>query len=215
MAFSFQDSDFVSGDIPPEFVILRLMRNQTKLSHIAFLVPSVRESSATLRGLDFHICPDDQFKETLEIYVGETSFTARLLLMEAMQEGSYRRALEKRGPGLHHIAVDVLSIEDYLRELSGSGWLLQVNSIHTMRKLKTVYLARPGVATLIEVHEQKELSIEPHFISNFEIPFREPEMKLIEALGVEGLSQSSDEKFWLTCSGKRFSANSLWSGGQS
>lgn len=42
-----------------------------------------------------------------------------------MKEGAYTRAMKKRGPGLHHIAVDVLNLESFVDDLSGSGWLLQ------------------------------------------------------------------------------------------
>jgi methylmalonyl-CoA/ethylmalonyl-CoA epimerase len=38
-----------------------------------------------------------------------------------MQEGSLHRFLARRGPGLHHLAVRVASVEDELRRLSGLG----------------------------------------------------------------------------------------------
>lgn len=80
-----------------------------------------------------------------------------LLLMEPIKPGAYQRVLEKRGPGLHHLAIDVLHLEQYIESLAGSGWLLHPVSIKTMKQSQTAYLARPGFPGLIEVQERKEL----------------------------------------------------------
>lgn len=186
------------------------MSEVAKLSHVAFLVPALKEAVQVPESMGLFINPLDSFEETLEIYVGEDSFDGRLLLMEAKESGSYRKALEKRGPGLHHIAVDVLDLESYVASLSGSGWLLHLNSLRYAKQMRLVYLARPGFPGLIEVQEKKELSPAPSFISKFEVPFMAKQMKMMEALGVVGIQPSEDSNYWLTCGGKRFVANQLW-----
>ncbi len=183
-----------------------------RLSHVAFLVRSADKASAVPSQLGFHIGPAEKWEGegTLEIYVGEPLFNGRLLLMEPASDGAYLRALQKRGPGLHHIAIDVLNLEAYVTSLSGSGWLLHPKSLLTIGTMKTAYLARPGIPTLIEVQERDSLSDAPLFISKFELPFAVEQMRLISALGVEQLTKSPDADYWLTCGDHRFSATLLW-----
>lgn len=187
------------------------MNEAARLSHIAFLVPSLEEAVKAPKELGLFIHPQDSFEETIEIYVGEDDFDGRLLLMAAKETGSYRKALEKRGPGLHHIAVDVLNLEKYISSLSGSGWLLHLNSLDTIQQFRGVYLARPGFPGLIEVQEKKEISKAPAFISKFEVPFNDQQMRMIEALGITEIEKSKDSSYWLTCQDKRFDASLLYS----
>lgn len=187
------------------------MQPKAQLSHIAFLVASVREAAKIPEKLGFPIGPAESWEGegTLEIYVGESSHTARLLLMEPEKDGAYKRALQKRGPGLHHIAVNVLNLESYILSLAGSGWLLHPQSIATMKQVKTAYLARPGFPGLIEVQERERLTDAPFFIQRLEMPFTAEQSCLLAALGVEGVERSNDEKSWLTCNEVRFCANDL------
>lgn len=80
---------------------------QAQLSHIAFLVESAHDSAKKLEQKGFPVGPAESFEGegTLEIYVGDPSHTSLLLLMQAEGDGAYKRALQKRGPGLHHIAI--------------------------------------------------------------------------------------------------------------
>src|SRR4051812_39623811 len=93
-----------------------------------------------------------------------------LFLIETVKTSAYQRAIEKRGPGLHHLAIDVLHLEDYLLSLAGSGWLLHPKSVKTMRDSKTAYLARPGFPGLIEVQERKKLENGPLFVDSILLP---------------------------------------------
>jgi len=83
------------------------MKYPAKINHIAFLVNSVEKAAAIPDLAPFFKGPAETWEGegTLEIYVGPPEATARLLLMEAVKDGAYRRALQKRGPGLHHIAI--------------------------------------------------------------------------------------------------------------
>ena len=84
---------------------------KASLNHVAILLPSVQKAAEYLRSFGFKINSLDEFVETHEIYIGDRStFSATLLLMQPNQEGSYTRAIKKRGPGLHHIAIDVLDL---------------------------------------------------------------------------------------------------------
>lgn len=188
-------------------MILRDMRNQAKLSHVAFLVRSANKSAGSPELAPFHKGPAETWEGegTLEIYIGPDDSTARLLLMEAVADGAYRRAFQKRGPGLHHIAIDVLNLEDYILNLSGSGWFLHPQSLKTMNKTKTAFLARPGIPLLIEVQEQEKLSNKTQFIETVELPLSIETMGIVKCLGASELVLSQDNQFWLRVGSERIS----------
>lgn len=138
------------------------------LNHIAFLVPNAVKSAEYLRQFDFKIGPVEKWDSggTLEIYVGDlSSEMANLLLMEPTKEGAYTRAMAKRGPGVHHVGIDVLNLETYIDGLSGSGWLLHPKSLKTIKQTRTAWLARPNTPALIEVQQCDVLKESPLFIS--------------------------------------------------
>lgn len=126
-------------------------------NHVAILVPSVNKALKFLSKFNFEIGQINEFESegTREVYVGGNCSNT-LLLMEAIKDGPYKRALEKRGPGLHHLAIDVENLENFISKISGSGWLLHPMSLQTIKNSKTVYLARPGFPALIEVQEKSE-----------------------------------------------------------
>lgn len=159
-------------------------------SHTAVLVPSAQKAAEYLRKFNFHIGELEEFEETLEIYV-EGAERHSLLLMEAKANGSYQRALKKRGPGIHHFAIDVLNLENFIDSLSGSGWLLQLNSLKTFKNFKTVYLARPGFPGLIEVQEKKKLTEGPLFVEEISLPFDIKLMNLVKSIGLEDIIKAS------------------------
>jgi hypothetical protein len=116
-----------------------------------------------------------------------------LLLLEPFKDGAYQRALNKRGPGVHHIAIDVLNLEDYLESIANSGWLLHLSSIKTIKKVKTAYLARPGFPTLIEVQEKKKLDKKSQtpFVNRIGLPFDEALKRLLEPVGQSNIITQS------------------------
>lgn len=192
-------------------VIAMESKVSAQLSHVAFLVSSVKNSSALTSGIGFSNGPAERWdgEGTLEIYVGDQSKTGLLLLMEAVQDGAYKRAFEKRGAGLHHIAVDVLDLESYILALSDSGWLLHPQSLKTMKANKTAYLARPGISTLIEVQQREKLSDKLSFVDRVEIPVPDGKEKIISALGIQQVAPSTDRQVWLRCAGVRLSGDKL------
>lgn len=170
---------------------------QALINHIALLVPSVEKAADYLQPFGFKIGPAEQWEGegTLEIYVGDTkSERATLLLMEPVKEGAYTRAMKKRGPGLHHIAIDVLNLDSYIDGLSSSGWLLHPRSLHTMKETRTAYLARPGMPTLIELQERPELKEFPYFIEGLSIPnLSEKSQNMFKALGLNCVATDCSE----------------------
>ena len=159
------------------------------LSHVALLVPSTEKAAPIFGKLGLEVNEPQVWEGegTKEIYIGNLKSQMALpLLMEPVNEnGSYARALKKRGPGIHHIAVDVLNIEEYVQSLSGSGWFLHLHSLKHLRQMKTVYLARPGMPTLIEVQEKESLCQDPPVIAEIHMNLEPAQMTMMQALGLK------------------------------
>ncbi len=185
------------------------MKNiSVKLNHVAILTKSAENAAALCKMSGYELGPVEDFPAigTREIYVGSFEKNGLLLLMQAVGLGPYLDALQKRGPGLHHIAVDVDSIESYLSSLAGSGWLLHPQSLHTLKHSKTVYLARPGFNALIEVQEVSEESLanpKDHFISEVFIVGGQEQQKLISSLQISGLHLAPRNESAIVVDGKR------------
>lgn len=182
----------------------------TSFSHITLLVPSVESSAAFLRTHDIKTNEPETFESegTKEIYVGSYE-TQRglLLLMEAISEGPYKRALTKRGPSLHHIAIDVLNVEEFIQKAQSIGWKLHPESEHTMA-YKTAWLYLKGIPTLIEVHQKKSLSAKPSKVSKVELPVQKQQMKLFEGLGLGSIVHPGQE-LRLTVDGHEFTFSQI------
>ncbi|MGE0763376.1 MAG: VOC family protein [Bdellovibrionales bacterium] len=179
------------------------MEHKIHLSHVAVLVPSVQKAAAVLSRFDFEIGPAEDFEGegTREIYVSSQSCNS-LLLMQPIAAGSYQRALTKRGPGLHHFAVDVLNLEEYLDSLSGSGWLLHPRSLHTMRHSRTAYLARPGFPALVEVQEKKNWQDGSPFVQQVVGPWSAEVLKLTRFVGLVEVLKTYEQAVMLVLNGQ-------------
>jgi hypothetical protein len=178
-------------------------------SHVAVLVPSVRKAADHFRQLGFETGEEEVFAETREVYV-EGGDRNSLLLMEARDTGSYRRALEKRGPGVHHLAIDVLEIEGFLASIAGSGWLLHLNSLRTLKDYRTAYLARPGFPALIEVQEKNEVMDGPLFVDAVWLNFDASLASLVEAAGLNRILKPAPGKPSLSLRGKTIKLADLY-----
>jgi hypothetical protein len=185
------------------------MKFEIAPSHVAVLVPSVRKAADYLGDFKYEIGEEESFEETKEIYV-QGSERNSLLLMEPKGPGSYQRALKKRGPGLHHLAIDVLDIEGFLESLSGSGWLLHLNSLKAIKNLRTAYLARPGFPALIEVHEKKKLMNGPDFVEKISIALDSGSVALARLIGIGHILQSSTGDSSFIAHGKEIALKSLF-----
>ena len=152
------------------------------LNHVAILVESI-ESVIEKNLFESNLLGEiEEFPSegTRELYIGSDNQMSRLLLMQANGPGPYQNSLNKRGPGLHHIALDVLNIDEFVASLVGSGWLLHPKSLEFYKSHNQVYLSRHGVPVLMEVQERERLVDDGYFIEELEFPFGET--RLIESL---------------------------------
>jgi hypothetical protein len=167
------------------------------LSHVALLVPSVKTAAAYLHKLGFVVGEAEHFEGegTLEIYIGDfKTHGGTLLLMEPVREGAYTRAMKKRGPGLHHVAIDVPNLESFIEEISSSGWLLHPKSIKSIKELKTAYLCRPGIPTLMEVQERMPERELPGLVEKIKIPgLSERELQMFQSLGLQNIEKTTGD----------------------
>lgn len=169
--------------------------SEIQLSHVALLVPSVRKAAEYLSQFDFQIGKEEEWdgEGTREIYI-ERGKANSLLLMEPIKDGAYQKALSKRGPGVHHVAIDVLNLELYLELIAGTGWFLHPMSVKSIKQTQTAYLARPGFPTLIEVQEKKELcqKNETLFVNQVNFPFDSVLKRLLDPVGCAKLIFQSE-----------------------
>ena len=116
---------------------------KTLLNHVAILVEDIESVLEKVQFTPDLLGEIEEFPSegTRELYIGSDNQMGRILLMQAIGDGPYKNALDKRGPGLHHIALDVLNIDDFVTKLSGSGWLLHPKSIEFCSKTGLDYVS--------------------------------------------------------------------------
>lgn len=165
------------------------------INHIALLVPSVEKAAEVARQAGLPVGPTEEFEGegTREVYVGDPNHSTLLLFIEPFREGPYSRALVKRGPGLHHIAIDVLDVESFADGLSDTGWLLHPRSLYTIKETQTLWLARPSMPMLIEVQQRKKIETKPLFIQHMTMGLDRENLRLLEALGVNQITSIAKE----------------------
>ncbi|MCB0413124.1 MAG: VOC family protein [Bdellovibrionales bacterium] len=158
------------------------------LNHVAFLVSNIESALEAVSFPNDLLGKIEEFPSegTRELYIGKDNQMGRLLLMEAIGDGPYKSALEKRGPGLHHIALDVENVDTYVGQLTGSGWLMHPASLKFYNHNRQVYLSRPATPVLMEIQERKEIMNGNHFIERVVVPFKE--LRLLESLACSKLA---------------------------
>ena len=186
--------------------------NNFCFSHIAFLVPSVEESAIYLNSLNIQSNPPEIFKSegTKEIYFGSyEKKSGLLLLVEAIAEGPYQRALTKRGPSLHHIGLIVQDLKKFVIKAQQAGWKLHPVSQHSIEHSETAWFFLEGVATLIEVYENNEISTQPVQVTKVELPIKASQIQLFVAIGLGGIVSSSADEIYITVDRKRLSFSQI------
>jgi hypothetical protein len=183
---------------------------KSELDHIGILVSNLEQ---TLKSLVPHGWPVGDVEEfpsegTKEVYVGPVGAPGRLLLLQPIGEGPYGEAMARRGPGVHHMAINVPDITSFLEQVSGTGWYLHPRSLATYEEFGTVWLSRPGVPMLVEVVERispgtSEADTDG-FVTRIEVPLPDDKPRMADALGLESSFQrSSSDAFFITIDGKR------------
>jgi len=178
-------------------------------SHVAFLVNSTETASAFLESQDIDCEEPEVFDSegTKEVYVGSyEEESGLLLLVEAVSDGPYKKALTKRGPSLHHVAIDVLNIEEFLQKAQLAGWQKHAISDQTL-KHKTAWLFKKGVPTLIEVHQKKQLSTKPTKVTNLVLPITGEQQALFSGIGLGNVTPG--EELSITLDGLNFTFDQL------
>lgn len=183
------------------------------LDHVALLVESVMAGRRFCAEQGYALGPVDEFpaEGTRECYVGEAHASGRLLLMEPIADGPYRRAMAARGPGLHHIGIAVPDLDAYVLGLPRSSWYLHPRCLPTLRTGQLAWLARPGTPLLVEVaqSEASAPSSRQPFCTKLEIAQGMVQPSLLQALGLAGIVCSSDDDNWLAIGERRLRLGEL------
>jgi hypothetical protein len=172
-----------------------------QLDHIAFQVRSLEKSLerllACFPSLAASVGEAAEFADegTREIYVGSEQQDARVLLIEPIGPGPYESSMQRRGPGLHHVAVGVPSVETYVDRLArqhSPRWLLHPKSLASLKAYATVWLTRPGIPALVEVFEQPDMvSAREELAVGIGLPCTARESALLDALDCPALHRSA------------------------
>ena len=93
-----------------------------RISHVAVAVPNLDEAFAKFQrvlglSVEHRELVASQKVEAAMLPIGE----AAIELIQPKGNDGVARFLEKRGPGLHHVAVEVEGIEDVLADLESRG----------------------------------------------------------------------------------------------
>jgi methylmalonyl-CoA/ethylmalonyl-CoA epimerase len=172
-------------------------RSHPRLDHAAFLVPDLDRALERLasRGLAGDGVREYSKEGTRESYVGGGAGAGRLLLIQAVGPGPYERALAKRGPGLHHVALAVPSLAGFARGLAHGGWLVHPWSFRNGPALSDLWLCRHGVGALIEILEDPPPAAggarPGTFVTRVGLPVEPGRESLLESLGCPSLRPAS------------------------
>ncbi len=175
------------------------------LNHVSVLVTDVWKNAEQFRKNGYYVGEIESFDSegTEEVYIGAIANNSKLLLQAPVKDGPYLKALNKRGVGLHHIALDVDDLLEFTSFMGKIGWLLHTSSLKNHDQKKAIYFARPGVNVLFEVKENKT-SLKDNFIKTVNVPVLEGCEKFIDNMNIPaikpvktgGFSFGIDERTW-------------------
>jgi methylmalonyl-CoA mutase C-terminal domain/subunit len=138
---------------------------KSKIDHIAIAVKNLDESLKFYKeslGLEFEGIEivEEQKVKTAFLKVGETHIE---LLEPTSNESTVHKFLEKRGEGLHHIAIKVENITEYLSKLEDNDVLLIDKEPKMGAKDKKIAFVHPKSTSgvLLELCEETDKSIFP------------------------------------------------------
>jgi len=130
-----------------------------KINHIGIAVNSIEEAVKLytdvlgLEAQDIEIVADQKVKTAI-IPVGESKIE---LLESTDPEGVIARYIEKRGEGLHHLALEVSNIKDTLEMLAKQGVvLIDEKPRNGVENTSIAFLHPKGTKVLIELVEPGE-----------------------------------------------------------
>lgn len=95
-----------------------------KLDHIAVAVKDLEEARANYGKLGLEEAGRERIEaQQVEVCLLQLGGT-RVELLQPLSDGPIARFLEKRGEGLHHLAIEVVDIEGSLRRLREAGAIM-------------------------------------------------------------------------------------------
>ena len=130
-----------------------------KVNHIGIAVNSIEDTlklytdvlGLELKGIEI---VEEQKAKTAIIPVGETKIE---LIESTDPEGAIARHIERRGEGLHHLALEVSDIQSTLDELKEKGVPLVDEEPRTgVENSKIAFLHPKGTKVLLEIVEPRE-----------------------------------------------------------
>ncbi len=145
---------------------------------------------------------------TKEIYI-ESEKSASLLLMQPTKEGSYQKALNKRGPSLHHIAIDVINLEVSIKQMTDVGWQLHPNSQETIKDIRVAWFFKSGFPSLIEVSEVVAFSTDAAFVKKIKLSVLPEYQKLLNGLSLNNYIEITSGETELLIHSKYFKISDL------
>ena len=130
-----------------------------KINHVGIAVKSIEEAvklytdALGLKVQDIEVVEDQNVKTAI-IPVGESKIE---LLESTDPEGIITKYIEKRGEGLHHLALEVNSIKDALEILAKQGIaLIDEKPRSGVENTKIAFLHPKGTKVLLELVEPGE-----------------------------------------------------------
>jgi lactoylglutathione lyase/methylmalonyl-CoA/ethylmalonyl-CoA epimerase len=130
-----------------------------KIDHIGIAVNSVEDAlklytdvlGLEVKGIEI---VEEQKAKTVIIPVGETKIE---LIESTSPEGAIAKHIERRGEGLHHIALEVIDIEHALDALKEKGIPLVDEQPRTgVENSRIAFLHPKGTKALLEIVEPRE-----------------------------------------------------------
>ena len=130
-----------------------------KINHVGIAVKSIEEAvklytdALGLKVQDIEVVEDQKVKTAI-IPVGESKIE---LLESTDPEGIITKYIEKRGEGLHHLALEVSNIKDTLEILAKQGIpLIDEKPRSGVENTKIAFLHPKGTKVLLELVEPGE-----------------------------------------------------------
>jgi len=181
------------------------------LDHVSILVGSVDAASRLFVDSGIKIGQKESFGDvgTEEIYIGDSESRALLLLQAAVANGVYMRALQKRGPGIHHVAVCSNDFSAANEKLSGLGWLVHPGSLRNYKQGATLFYVRPGVGTILELITTKEAPSGHALISEVMVHTDSGKENYVDGIGIPGLNGSNAGEPYLVIHGRRWNVDEI------
>jgi len=130
-----------------------------KINHIGIAVSSIEEAVKLytdvlgLKVQDVEVVADQKVKTAI-IPVGESKIE---LLESTDPEGAIAKYIEKRGEGIHHLALEVGNIQDALETLAKQGvTLIDEKPRNGVENTRIAFLHPKGTKMLLELVEPGE-----------------------------------------------------------